>query len=103
MRPVEASDETGETFYEEHWGPGGGTGPAFRRIEAIRRRDREAIARVTTPDSPECVGGYPLHPGVIEACFQTLFHAGAFETRALAEAGVAPDSRVDTPKLLATL
>jgi acyl transferase domain-containing protein/acyl carrier protein len=88
LRPAGASELTGETFYEERWAPGAGTGPAFRRIEAIWRCDPEAMARVTIPDSPECAAGYPLHPGVIEACFQTLFHAGTFETRALAEQGV---------------
>jgi aryl carrier-like protein len=47
------------------------------------------VARTAPPPLAEVADLYPLAPGAIEACFQTLFFGGAFETLALAEGGVA--------------
>jgi acyl transferase domain-containing protein len=84
--PAAATEMEGETFYDRCWAPGSDTGPAFRRVERIWRWDREAVARAS---APELAGSetFPLSPGLIEACFQTLFFGGEFETRELAEAG----------------
>ncbi|MBA3258462.1 MAG: acyltransferase domain-containing protein, partial [Gemmatimonadales bacterium] len=83
-----ASAVSGRTFYEEAWAPGANTGPAFRWIERIWRWDDQAVAQAAPPDLSDEGEHYPLSPGAIEACFQTLFHGGEFETRALAEQGV---------------
>jgi aryl carrier-like protein len=80
---------SGPAFYELAWAPGANTGSAFRWIETIWQGDNEAVARTAPPPLAEVPDLYPLAPGAIEACFQTLFFGGAFETRALAEGGVA--------------
>ncbi len=80
---------SGSAFYELAWAPGANTGSAFRWIETIWQGDNEAVARTAPPPLAEVADLYPLAPGAIEACFQTLFFGGAFETLALAEGGVA--------------
>lgn len=88
LRHPVASGVSGRTFYEETWAPGANTGPAFRWIERIWQWDHQAVAQAVRPDPSDAEEHYPLSPGAIEACFQTLFYGGEFETRDLAEQGV---------------
>ncbi|WMP19415.1 aminotransferase class I/II-fold pyridoxal phosphate-dependent enzyme [Thiothrix lacustris] len=46
-------------------------GPSFRWIEGLWRGDGEALARFSLPDSIGSLEGYWLHPGLLDACFQT--------------------------------
>ncbi|OQX16393.1 MAG: hypothetical protein BWK73_04140 [Thiothrix lacustris] len=46
-------------------------GPSFRWIEGLWRGDGEALARFSLPESIGSLDGYWLHPGLLDACFQT--------------------------------
>jgi myxalamid-type polyketide synthase MxaB len=46
-------------------------GPSFRWIDALWSGPRETLARLRLPDSVGETGGYLLHPGLLDACFQT--------------------------------
>jgi myxalamid-type polyketide synthase MxaB len=46
-------------------------GPSFRWIEGLWRGDGEALARFNLPESIGSLDGYWLHPGLLDACFQT--------------------------------
>ncbi|MGH7579590.1 MAG: type I polyketide synthase, partial [Gemmatimonadales bacterium] len=87
LRPAGVPALGGRAFYEETWGPGADTGPAFRWIETIWRWGTEAVAEAAAPGLSQDAEACPLSPGAIEAGFQALFHGGQFETRALVEQG----------------
>jgi acyl transferase domain-containing protein len=56
-------------FYDSLQERGYRLGPSFRRLEAIRRRDGEAVARLRLPPAGETAS---IPPGVLDACFQLL-------------------------------
>jgi len=73
---------SGEKFYSEVWVPGLNTGNSFRWIKNISYYDREGLAESLRPiDVAEL--GMPLHPGLIETCFQLLNACWPFETSKL--------------------
>ncbi|MEA3213201.1 MAG: hypothetical protein QOE70_6258 [Chthoniobacter sp.] len=57
-------------------------GPAFRRIEQVRRRDGEAIARVRL-DSDKDLDGYQIHPALLDSCLQVLAATVAESSRTM--------------------
>ncbi|UQA57021.1 type I polyketide synthase [Polyangium aurulentum] len=65
-----AETVTGEAFYRDFWAAGYQLGPSFRWIRALHRRDGEALARLEVAEGAEDVEHYPLHPTLIDACFQ---------------------------------
>ena len=77
---------SGAEFYDEHWAFGAQTGPSFRCISQVWIGRGEALARTASPIVAEDISTYPLYPGLIEACFQTLYCCKPFETaRTVAE------------------
>ena len=49
-------------------------GPAFRGIERVWRGEREALARIETPEHLRAeVEQYGFHPAMLDACLHTLF------------------------------
>jgi acyl transferase domain-containing protein len=46
-------------------------GPSFRWIDALWSGPRETLARLRLPESVGKTDGYWLHPGLLDACFQT--------------------------------
>jgi myxalamid-type polyketide synthase MxaB len=46
-------------------------GPSFRWIDALWSGPRETLARLCLPDAVGKTDGYRLHPGLLDACFQT--------------------------------
>jgi myxalamid-type polyketide synthase MxaB len=46
-------------------------GPSFRWIDALWSGPRETLARLRLPDAAGKTDGYWLHPGLLDACFQT--------------------------------
>jgi len=52
-------------------------GPAFRWIERIERGRGEALGRLGPPAERRLEEHYPLHPGLLDSCFQLL--AGCLE------------------------
>jgi acyl transferase domain-containing protein/acyl carrier protein len=49
-----------------------GLGPAFRWIAEARSNHSVADCRLATPPSLPPAAGYPLHPGLVDSCFQLL-------------------------------
>ncbi|MEZ4729296.1 MAG: SDR family NAD(P)-dependent oxidoreductase [Caldilineaceae bacterium] len=47
-------------------------GPRFRWIAAMWQSAGEALAHCTLPEAVESLGGYLLHPGLLDACFQVV-------------------------------
>ncbi|HEY3059183.1 MAG TPA: SDR family NAD(P)-dependent oxidoreductase [Chloroflexota bacterium] len=47
-------------------------GPSFRWLEHIWRRDGEALAQLRLPSATDDTDAYPIHPGVLDACFQLV-------------------------------
>jgi acyl transferase domain-containing protein/7-keto-8-aminopelargonate synthetase-like enzyme/acyl carrier protein len=45
-------------------------GPSFRWIDSLQKGDGEALARFSRPENID-MAGYWLHPGLLDACFQT--------------------------------
>lgn len=72
---------SGSRFYENQWSNAEGTGPAFRWLVEVWPGDGEAIAKAKVPDACADTAAYRLHPGLLEACFQTLHACGQLETR----------------------
>jgi acyl transferase domain-containing protein/NADPH:quinone reductase-like Zn-dependent oxidoreductase/acyl carrier protein len=58
-----------EAFYDWLRHLGIDYGPRFATIQALWRGQHQALARLHLPDQ---AGAYPLHPILIDACFQTL-------------------------------
>jgi myxalamid-type polyketide synthase MxaC len=52
-------------------------GPAFRWIDAIWRRDGEAVCRMRLPRPEDAAEQWRLHPGLFDACFQLCMAASA--------------------------
>ncbi|MCP4805180.1 MAG: SDR family NAD(P)-dependent oxidoreductase, partial [Proteobacteria bacterium] len=69
-------------FYEEFASVGYTLGAAFRWMGETWRTDGEALCRMPVPAPDIGLGDAPLHPGLIDSCFQLL-------TRCLPEAQVA--------------
>ncbi|PWQ99246.1 type I polyketide synthase [Leucothrix arctica] len=46
-------------------------GPSFRWITQLSKGDGEALAQFTLPESIGSLDGYPIHPGLLDACLQT--------------------------------
>jgi acyl transferase domain-containing protein len=46
-------------------------GPSFRWIDALWSGPRETVSRLRLPDAVGKTDGYRLHPGLLDACFQT--------------------------------
>jgi len=46
-------------------------GARFRWLAAVWRGEGEALSQVVLPDSVNSMAGYVLHPGLLDACFQT--------------------------------
>src|SRR3546814_2279073 len=54
-------------------GRGIALGPSFRGLHAIWRGDGEALAEVVVPEAlVETADGLPIHPAVLDSCFQLL-------------------------------
>src|SRR3546814_8886268 len=54
-------------------GRGIALGPSFRGLHAIWRGDDEALAEVVVPEAlVETADGLPIHPAVLDSCFQLL-------------------------------
>ncbi|MFA6110155.1 MAG: SDR family NAD(P)-dependent oxidoreductase, partial [Candidatus Latescibacterota bacterium] len=66
-------EREGEGFYARFRQAGYTLGPAFRWIDRIWRASGEALGRLWAPAVPD-VGAYPLHPGLVDSCFQLLAH-----------------------------
>lgn len=47
-------------------------GPSFRWLDAIWRGETEVLGRLVLPDAIGTLDGYPLHPGVLDACWQLV-------------------------------
>ncbi|MBI4614801.1 MAG: SDR family NAD(P)-dependent oxidoreductase [Planctomycetes bacterium] len=62
----------GSDFYAAFWEMGYTLGPSFAWIDDLSRSDGEALARMREPELPGGPGVYPLHPGLIDSCFQVL-------------------------------
>jgi acyl carrier protein len=45
-------------------------GPSFRWVEAVWHGADEALARLRKPEAAGGMGGYVLHPGLLDACLQ---------------------------------
>jgi len=65
---IEAAD-----FYSRLVRSGVQYGPMFRGVTSIRQGEAEVIGKVVAPPGlAEDAGLYPLHPAVVDACFQLL-------------------------------
>jgi acyl transferase domain-containing protein/acyl carrier protein len=66
-------DEAGvEPFFHSLAERGIHLGPAFRGIQAIWRGDGEALVEIRCPDGLSDIDKLPLHPALLDACWQTL-------------------------------
>jgi acyl transferase domain-containing protein len=73
-----SEDLAGEAFYQRLVGGFGFEfGPAFRWIEAVRRRDGEAVCRMRLPRPGDGAEAWRLHPGLFDACFQLCMAASS--------------------------
>ncbi|MFE9804546.1 SDR family NAD(P)-dependent oxidoreductase [Streptomyces goshikiensis] len=61
---------SGDELYERMLRAGYGLGPGFRWVRSVRHRDGEAIAELRRPAAAD--DRHPLHPGLIDACFQAV-------------------------------
>ncbi|MCK6522224.1 SDR family NAD(P)-dependent oxidoreductase [Myxococcota bacterium] len=59
-------------FYAQFDRVGYTLGPAFRWMGETWRRDGEALCRMDVPAGDIGLGDAPLHPGLIDSCFQLL-------------------------------
>jgi acyl transferase domain-containing protein len=73
-----------EILYERLGQSGVGLGPGFRWIERLGRAPGEALARMRAASPEEALPKAPIHPGLLDSCFQAL---GA----ALPDQGETPD------------
>jgi 3-oxoacyl-(acyl-carrier-protein) synthase/acyl carrier protein len=74
------STMTGQEFYTHVWVPGLDTGASFRWIKKIWYTiNQEAICCSSQPDFLDKISE-PLHPGLIETCFQLLNACWGFDT-----------------------
>ena len=64
-RPVDA-------LYQAFEAGGLHYGPAFRGIQALWTGDGEALAEIVRPAEIAPDGGLPIHPALLDACFQVL-------------------------------
>lgn len=71
---------SGTDFYQQIWSNSEGVGPSFRWIQSIWKGRDEAICQAQVPMHCQDVQDYLLHPGLIEACFQTLHFCRQLET-----------------------
>ncbi|HEY3005816.1 MAG TPA: polyketide synthase dehydratase domain-containing protein, partial [Kribbellaceae bacterium] len=60
------------TFYETVARAGLELGPSFRWLADVRTGDGEAVSRIRVPDQLDATVPYPIHPGLLDACFQLL-------------------------------
>lgn len=68
-----ASTLTPGALYESLQWRGMQYGPAFRGIEHLWRKDREALGQVSLPESLEYDSGrYQIHPALLDACLQVV-------------------------------
>jgi acyl transferase domain-containing protein/aryl carrier-like protein len=72
----------GAEFYTRIWANQGGTGDAFRWIDAIWRDEGQALCRTACPPAIADHARFRLHPGLIEAACQVLHCCGTIETAA---------------------
>lgn len=64
---------SGDAFYRTMAERGLDFGPAFRRIERIRRGPGEALARISALDPPDpAIGRYGMHPVLLDACLHAV-------------------------------
>ena len=63
---------SGEQFYGFMADRNSSLGPRFRWVERLHRGPGEALARLRPPLDGERAGGYRLHPGLIDSCFQVF-------------------------------
>ena len=70
VRARGAEHQTGERFYRDFRDAGYNLGPSFRWIRELWRRDGEVLARLERPDAIREAEPTPLHPTLIDACFQ---------------------------------
>lgn len=62
-----------EDYYRQASQLGAEYGSLFRGIEALWRREGEALGRISLPESlAGQAGSYHLHPVLLDSCFQTL-------------------------------
>ena len=78
--PVDVTDG-----YERLAARGYGYGPAFRGLTAMWRRGDEVFAEVTLPDAAGGVGGFGVHPALLDAAL----HAVVVATRRTPRRGAA--------------
>ncbi|MEE8525458.1 MAG: polyketide synthase dehydratase domain-containing protein, partial [Thermoanaerobaculia bacterium] len=87
--------EGAESFYRFAWDQGLELGPSFRWLAEVSLGDGEVLARMQVPASVDeaDLAAHPLHPGLVDACFQ-LF--GAWFTSAESHFDVAVPIAVDS-------
>ena len=62
----------GEEFYQLFWDAGYTLGDSFHWIDRIWRGEGEFLCRMQVPPVRDNLSDYPLHPGLIDSCFQFL-------------------------------
>lgn len=78
--PVGAAPVLVEDFYERAAAAGYGYGPAFRGLRAVWRHGRDLLAEVTLPEAAGEIGGFGVHPALLDAALQPTLLTGPLET-----------------------
>ncbi|MET8778478.1 SDR family NAD(P)-dependent oxidoreductase [Nocardia sp. NPDC004654] len=73
-----AARQSADDFYRMLAAAGLHYGPAFRRVVEVRTGDREAVVRLSDPDTDP--GADMVHPAVLDAAFQATYAAMAPQT-----------------------
>ncbi|WBB80649.1 type I polyketide synthase [Micromonospora sp. WMMD882] len=61
-----------DAFYRRVTDAGLSLGPSFRWLDEVRVGDGVAVGEIRTPDALDTGVPYPVHPGLLDACFQLL-------------------------------
>nr|CAD19087.1 StiC protein [Stigmatella aurantiaca Sg a15] len=68
--PDEEAVSALEVFYRPFLEAGLALGPSFQWLTRIWKRDGQALSQMQAPEETRRAGGFPVHPGLIDACFQ---------------------------------
>lgn len=76
----------GDVLYEDLWNQGYHFGPTFRWIKKCWRNPGESWSHLRKADSSDDANRFMIHPGLLDACFQTTALASPADTYARARA-----------------
>lgn len=61
-----------DAFYHELREKGYLLGSAYRWLDGCWRSGDTVVHKIVVPETPDAVSDYPLYPGLIDSCFQTI-------------------------------